>query len=61
MSPSGQSCRFRLVANGFGNVGYGFGLPLGSLYTKELTIKIYHLREAGFMDTLDDKWSVQTD
>lgn len=46
------------MPNGFSNVGYGIGLPLGSVYTEELTIKIYNLRESGFMDTLDDKWSV---
>ena len=53
---SGQNCRLRMVDEGFGNVGYGLGLPLGSVHQEELTIKIYNLREAGFIDTLDEKW-----
>ena len=44
------------MENGFGNFGYGFGLPKNSLFTEELTIKIYQLRESGFTDTLDEKW-----
>ena len=45
-----------MVDEGFSNLGYGFGLPLGSVHQEELTIKIYNLRESGFTDTLDEKW-----
>lgn len=45
-----------MVENGYGNMGYGLGLPKGSIYTEELTIQIYQLRESGYMDTLDEKW-----
>ncbi len=48
-----------MVDEGFGNMGYGFGLPLGSVHQEELTIRIYSLREGGFTDQLDEKWSVQ--
>lgn len=44
------------MKNGFGNFGYGFGLPKNSLFTEELTIKIYQLRESGFTDMLDEHW-----
>ena len=53
---TGQNCRLKMVDEGFSNLGYGFGLPLGSVHQEELTIKIYNLRESGFTDTLDEKW-----
>ncbi len=45
-----------MVAEGFGNLGYGIGLPLGSVYAEEINLKIYRLREAGETDKLDEKW-----
>ena len=49
-----------MVKTGFGNFGYGFGLPKDSPYASELTIDIYQTRESGFTDTLDEKWLVAT-
>ena len=56
MAVTGQICNLKMVKNGFGNFGYGFGLPKNSIYAEELTISIYQLRETGFTDTLDEKW-----
>ena len=41
-----------------GSVTWGTGsvYPWGSVLEEELTIRIYNLREAGFTDTLDEKW-----
>ncbi len=58
--PPGQNCSLRMVGDGFTNIGYGLGLPKSSLYTEELTIQIYLLRESGFTDSLEDKWWVST-
>jgi hypothetical protein len=52
----GECGSLMTVGSLLGKIGYGFGLPKDSPYTKQLSNAILELRHSGVMDALEQKW-----
>ncbi|KAI8489787.1 hypothetical protein Bbelb_324170 [Branchiostoma belcheri] len=51
-----EPCEIMTVGRLFGKIGYGFGLPMQSLYTERFSLEIMKLRKSGEIDKLKRKW-----